>query len=265
MTMHWFATPFAATLLATIGTLGITGVILVFLSFGPFTARQARTFRGVVAPFLGVSTVILGILIGFLANDIWDRDRRARVAIRSEADSLITLFTLVSTFDRPADEIAAAIRSYSTTVTSKEWPAMAEGDDAPQAERSLDDLLRAVVRSVEAPDSNPVLDRALLDAAMAIRASRNTRLTLSRDETGPFKWIAVIVLSVLGQISIAVVHLERPRPQILALAILSASLIFVIGVLAAHEVPFAPPFPVSSAPIAEVLDFVPAPTTKQAE
>jgi Protein of unknown function (DUF4239) len=265
MNTHWLATPFAATLLATICTLGVSGVILVFLSFGPFTARQARTFRGVVAPFLGVSTVILGILIGFLANDIWDRDRRARAAIRSEADSLVTLFTLVSTFNRPADEIAAAIRSYATVVTTKEWPAMAEGDAAPQAERSLDDLLRVVVRSVETPGSNQVLDRALLDTAIAIRGSRNTRLTLSRDESGPFKWIAVVVLSVLGQISIAVVHLEKLRPQILALAILSASLIFVIGVLAAHEVPFAPPFAVSSAPIAEVLELVPAAATTQAK
>ena len=39
--------------------------------------------RGAV--LLGGIVVIFGILIGFLANDVWDRNRRAAGAVRSEA------------------------------------------------------------------------------------------------------------------------------------------------------------------------------------
>jgi Protein of unknown function (DUF4239) len=255
--MHWLATPFGTTLLGTLGTLSLSAMFLVFLSFGPWTFRVAATFRGVVAPFLGATTVILALLIGFLANDIWDRDRRAAATVKSEADGLVTLFTLVSTFDRPVDQMVAAIRSYAAAVTTKEWPEMAIGNGAPQAEQALDDLLRTVARSVQAPGSNAVLDRALVDTAMGIRASRNVRLALSRDESAPLKWMVVLVLAVLSQTGIAAVHLEKPRPQMLALAIFTTSLVFVVGLLAAHEVPFTPPFPLSSAPIAEVLSLVP--------
>lgn len=255
---HWFATSFAMTILATIGTLAVAGVILVFLSFSRWTARVARTFQGIVAPFLGVTTVVLGILVGFLANDIWDRDRRAAAAVENEASGLVTLYTLMSTFDRPVDQMAAAIRVYAQAVATQEWPAMVDGESAPQAEQRLDELLRMVARSAEAPGSNPVLARTLIETALTVRASRNIRLTLSRDETAPLKWLAVLVLAVLGEVSIAVVHLERPRPQILALTIFSAGFALVIGLLAAHEVPFTPPFAISPVPITEVLDLVPA-------
>ncbi len=177
---------------------------------------------------------------------------------RSEADGLVTLFTLASTSGLSvADPIAAAVRTYATAVMKREWPTMAMGESAPAAEKALDDLLRIIVRPRPGEAGNPVLDRALLDAALAIRANRNTRLALSEDETGVLKWIAVLTLAVMSQISLAVVHLEKMRPQIAAMTIYTASLIFVIGLLAAHEVPFVPPTIVSPDPIAHVLDLVP--------
>lgn len=46
----------------------------------------------------------------------------------------------------------------------------------------------------------------------------------------------------------------RERPQIAALTIWTLSLIFVIGLLATHEEPFAPPLAVAPDPIIHVLD-----------
>jgi Protein of unknown function (DUF4239) len=256
--MPWITLPLTATLLATVGILGAMAILLIWLSFGPRTGRFIQTFRGVAPPFFGSVTVILAILIGFLANDIWDRDQRAANSVRSEADGLVTLFTLVSTSGTAvADPVAQAIRTYATAVTKKEWPAMAMGEGAPEAEKALGDLLRIIVHPVPARESNPVLDRALLDTALAIRANRNLRLALSEDETGRLKWVAVLTLAMIGQISLAVVHLEKIRPQIAAMTIYTMSLIFVIGLLAAHEVPFAPPTVISFDPIAHVLDLVP--------
>jgi Protein of unknown function (DUF4239) len=263
MTMPWINLPLTATLLGTIGILAAVAVILVLLSFGSWTGSFVQRFRGVVPPFFGSVTLILAILIGFLANDIWDRDQRAVTSVRNEADGLVTLFTLVSTSGTPvADPVANAIRTYATAVTKKEWPAMARGESAPEAEKALDDLLRIITHPVSAPESNPVLDRALLDTVLGIRANRNTRLALSEDETAPLKWVAVLTLAVMSQISLAVVHLEKTRPQIAAMTIYTVSLIFLLGLLATHEVPFVPPTVISSDPIAHVLDLVPRPAVQ---
>jgi hypothetical protein len=89
-----------------------------------------------------------------------------------------------------------------------------------------------------------------------IRANHNTRLALSEDETGRLKWVAVLTLAMIGQISLAIVHLEKIRPQIAAMTIYTMGLIFVIGLLAAHEVPFVPPTVISSDLIAHVLDLM---------
>lgn len=256
--MDWITASLISSFLLLTAVLVGTAVVLVFLSFGPWTGRFVRTFQGVVGPFFGATTLILSILIGFLANDIWDRNRRAASAVRSEADDLVAIVTLVQTFDVPSDPVVAAVRSYAQAVVTKEWPQMTLGESAPEAEQALGDLLRAVVRPVQVPGSNLALDRVLLDTALAVRTNRNTRLALSRDESAPAKWIAVIVLAVLSQISVAAVHLEKPRPQILALLIYTVGLLFILGILAAHELPFEPPDEVAPTPIAHVLDLVPA-------
>lgn len=258
MTMPWTALPITLTLLGTVAILVAFAVLLIFLSFGPWSGHFVQTFSGVAAPFVGTTALMFGILTGFLANDIWDRDRRATAAVGSEADSLIALVTLASTFDLPVDPVAKAVRSYAVAVTSKEWPRMAQGESAPEAERALDNLLRTIVKPMQTPGSNAALDRALLDTALAIRTNRNTLLALSRDESAPLKWFAMMTLALLSQVSLAAVHLERARPQILAMAIHTASLAFVIGLLVAHDVPFVPPLAVVPDPIARVLDIVPS-------
>ena len=264
MTMNWLAAPVTVTLLATTAVLAGSAVLLIYLSFGPWTGRFVQTFRGVVAPFFGAVTLMLGILIGFLSNDVWDRNRRAGVAVKSEADDLVALVGLMTTFQLPAAPVATSVRAYARVVVDKEWPRMADGESAPEAEHALDELLRVIVQPVRIPSSNLALDRVLLDTALAVRNNRNARLALSRDESAPLKWAAVLILALLSQASIAAVHLDKLRPQILAISLYTAGLIFIIGLLVVHEVPFEPPAAVSPAPIAHVLDLVPDPGAESA-
>jgi hypothetical protein len=61
----------------------------------------------------------------------------------------------------------------------------------------------------------------------------------------------------MGQISLVVVHLERPRPQIAALAIFTTSIVVVIAQIATYESPFEPPIYIPPDPIAQVLKSLP--------
>jgi hypothetical protein len=254
----WLALPLPALLAILVLFFCTSAILLVWLSFGRTTGPAVQSFRGVVAPFIGAVAVVLAILIGFLANDIWDRDRRAAAAVRTEADQLLALNTLAATFNLPRDSLAAAIRAYASTVVKMEWPSMAHQQSSPEAEVALDQISKAIDGLHLSAGGRGDLDRLMFDTALTLRTARNTRLALSQDQSENVKWLSVLALAVMSQVSVALVHLERARAQIAAITVLTVSLVMIIGLLAAHESPFAPPLAISPAPIIHVLDAVPA-------
>ncbi len=254
----WLTLPLPAELASLVLFLSATAILLVWLSFGRRTGAAVQSFKGVVPPFVSPVAAILAIMVGFLASDVWDRDRRAAVAVRTEADQLLALNTLAATFDLPRDALAAAIRAYASAVVQKEWPSMARQETSLDAQIALDRIAKAIDGLHLAAAGRGDVDRLMYSTALAVGTARNTRLALSQDQSESVKWLSVLALAVMSQVSIALVHLERVRPQIAALAVLTFSLILVIGLLAAHELPFVPPLAVSPAPISHVLDVVPA-------
>jgi len=234
----------------------VSALILVRLSFGAMPGPWVRSFRGVVAPYFGAIVAILSILTGFLANDVWDRNRRAAATVRGEGASLISLHALAAALGTPHVAIDRAILAYAIAVIDMEWPRMQNGESSPEAEAAQDALLQSVAQSDIAP-GNAALNRLLLETAVKIREARGERLALSSDFSEGFKWPSVLLMAVMAQISLAAVHLDEARAQIAAMVIFTVSIILVIGLIAAHEGPFQPPLGIKPAPIAKLLDLVP--------
>jgi Protein of unknown function (DUF4239) len=254
---RWLSLPVPALVLTVAGFYGASALLLIYLCFGRATGAWVQSFKGVVAPFIGGIVVILGILIGFLANDVWDRNRRAASTVRSEAASLLSLHDLVAASGLPDARINCAIRDYVIAVTEKEWPSMAEGEASAEAEAAQDQLLRIVAQSESVPNGGPAFNRLLVDTALNVRQARDNRLALSADYSESEKWASVLLFAVMGQISVAAVHLERARPHIAAMVIFTIGLIIVIGLIAAYEQPFNPPLSVSPEPLINILKIVP--------
>jgi hypothetical protein len=257
MVNFWLTLPLPALLASVVLFFCATAAILVWLSFGPVTGRAVQSLKGVVPPVMGAIAVILAILIGFLASDIWERERGAAAAVRAEANQLVALDRLAATFGLPRASLDAAIRAYAATVVQKEWPSMEHQQASMDAEDALDRLFKAVEALNVDTANRGDLDHLMTSTALDVRTARNTRLNLAQDRSEDVKWLSVLALAVMAQISVALVHLERVRPQIAALAVMTGSLIIVIGMLGAHELPFSAPLPISAAPIAHVLDLVP--------
>jgi hypothetical protein len=134
---------------------------------------------------------------------------------------------------------------------------MENGEAAPEAEAAQDALLETVAQSGFAAAGNAALDRLLLDTALRVREARSDRLAFSSDFSENFKWSCVLLMAVMAQISVAVVQLDEVRAQIAAMAIFTASIVLVVGMIATHEGPFRPPLGIRPAPIAKLLDIVP--------
>ncbi|MGB7259514.1 MAG: hypothetical protein WBD48_15675, partial [Pseudolabrys sp.] len=66
-------------------------------------------------------------------------------------------------------------------------------------------------------------------------------------------------LCLMTQVSIGIVHLERPRANALALAIFSIAAVVALSMIAEQESPFDGTLQVSKTPLENVLKLAPAP------
>jgi hypothetical protein len=253
----WLSLPLPALILVLAASYGASALVLIRLSFGALAGPRVRSFRGVVAPFVGAIVTIFSILTGFLASDVWDRNQRAAATVRGEGANLISLHALAAALGAPHIAIDRAIKAYAIAVIDMEWPRMVNGEASPEAEAAQDALLQTVAQSDFAVAGNAALDRLLLDTVLKVREARGDRLALSADFSENFKWTCVLLMALMAQISVAAVHLNEARAQIAAMVIFTTSIVLVIGLIATHEGPFQPPLGIGPAPIAKLLDIVP--------
>lgn len=251
----WLAWPVVAVFASLFAVYMIAAALMVWLSFRSRLAPCVQSFRGVVPPFFGSTAIIFGVLIAFLSNDIWDRNKQAERVVFTESDTLIALYSLSAASAGNSAGLRAAIRTYASAVVEEEWPQLAEEERSPRTDAALNALLREVAKPGGGIDAS--VQRTMLDMVLRVRAAHEDRIALSNDRTVVTKWAAVLLLAFLTQVSIAVVHLEKPRPQVAALLIFTVAAVLLLGLLAIHEAPFEPPVFVPPGPILEVLRQVP--------
>lgn len=252
----WLGWPVAAVFASLFVLYLGAAALMVWLSFRSRLAPWIQTFRGVVPPFFGSTAIIFGVLIAFLSNDVWERNKQAERVVFTESDTLIALYSLSAASMSDNAGLRAAIRGYATAVVEEEWPLLALEQRSPRADAALNALVREVAKPGAGIDAS--VQRTMLDMVLRVRSAHEDRVSLSNDRTLVTKWAAVLLLAFITQVSIAVVQLENARPQAAALVIFSLAAVLLLGLLATHEAPFEPPVFVPPGPILEVLRQVPA-------
>lgn len=235
------------------GAMTVLALFLCWLCFGSRFAAYAQSWKGVVPPFVGVPATLFGLLMTFLSQDVWDANRRAYEAVALEREQLATLSALSSNPGIDADEILSAIHDYVEAVVGLEWRAMEDGSQSPEAEAALNRLTSAV----SGAKIGPAFQRALIDAVIRLRSSRDQRLAIAGAFSDDRKWAAVIIIAFLTQIALAATHLDRPKPQLLAQAIFAFAAIVPISLVASVDEPYSPPNAITSDPLAQLLERFP--------
>ena len=249
--------------LPTWGIFGSLAIAFVFaalcihwLSFGKFNRERAIGFSGVVAPFAGAIAILFALLTGFLANEVWDRNRQADRAVFAERDSLLALHAISIASISDMGDIRAAAQHYAETLISHEWPRMMEQKSSPKTGEALLSLLTKASNPQIGIDAGAAAQGALLNIVLKLRGARYDRLALSGDQTDRTKWTAVLILAFITQVAIGIVHLEKPKAQLASLSIFSAAVVITLGLVAMRERPFDGPLRYSPAPIEEALQIM---------
>lgn len=234
--------------------------LINIVTFAPRFVPFFRSLIGVVAPFFTAVALLFGLLAGFLANDVSARYRQAADAVVAEANSMIALHAL--TVAAPGDATAAinaALHDFLASVLKDEWPRMTERGGAPEADRAYRALLERIAAPATAASIGPTLQSNLLMTAQRIGTARSARLSMMFDRSNEVKWATVLILALLTQVAIALVHLDKRRPQAAALAVFTAAVVASLWLIVLQETPFEGVMRVMPTPLAGVLTVIGAP------
>jgi len=245
----------AMILVLALGYTG-TGALAVALSFLPVFRPAALRYQGIVAPFFVSSGALFGLMTAFLGSAVYDTVRAANQSVMQEREAAIQIIDLAhARDDTPAiARLPDLTRAYVKTVLEHEWELSEQEFSAPEAERAYATLLDAIADREVGREGGNAIQAALLRAAQDIGSARVVRLTLRSPRADHYRWIGVLLLGVLMQFSVAAVHLDRVRPQVLALLLSTSATVVALGVIAITERPFQGGLSVSSEPLRQLAD-----------
>ena len=90
----------------------------------------------------GATYVLYGITLAFSLYLTNQEVSEARETVEREAGNLEGIFEIAQQFPQPErDRIQELTESYARVVVEEEWPLMDRGQESPQAEARIDELL----------------------------------------------------------------------------------------------------------------------------
>ena len=194
---------------------------------------------GIPGPFFASVAVLFGLFAAFLASDVQRRNAEAQAAVLREADGVRTILRLSEALGQNAEPVKAAAVSYAQSVLSEELPAMRQRGAIVDDLGALRNLGLAMLSPAFTASAPPAAQSAILGGLVELRQARLARLTLAGDASAPLNWLATIMLGVLTQIAVAVVQLDKIRPQALALFVFTTAFATTVALIGLGERPFS--------------------------
>jgi hypothetical protein len=217
--------------------------------------ETARAFKAVSPGLLPPLGVVFGLLVGFLAVQVWNDVGQAQTAVDREASALRSVVLLGESFPRaPQARMRALVRRHIKEAVNAEWPAMAgqhatlTAVPAPLAE-ALDLALALEPHS----EGQKVAQREMVAALETALDARRERIIVSESRVNWAKWTGVVLLAALTLLAIAFVHSEKRATTAIAIGIFASAVAVCLLMIASQDRPFAGPFAVKPDALVQVM------------
>jgi len=255
----WLNLPVTAEFLVLILLFAGFSLMIGWTAFRWPLRTWTQAYTGVVAPFFTAVSILFALQLGFLGQDVGDRNRQAVLAVDTEAHALREVQALSLAAVADMAKLRETLRAYLESVLRDEWPIMSTLGAAEHTETAFATMLREAAAPGIAGEAGPALHSALLAALGRAGQARSNRLTLAADHTNELKWLAVLLLGLITLLAIALVHLDKPRAMAASLVVFSAAAIVAIGLVAIQEWPFDGPMQVQPRALRALLATLPVP------
>ncbi|NGM88435.1 DUF4239 domain-containing protein [Parapusillimonas sp. SGNA-6] len=225
----------------SIGSVALLGVFAIAVMV--VTHRILPNTRGTTMVNTMLSGILLptGMVIAFVAADVWQNDEKGRVAVEQEATAVSDAIRVTKHLaPEPAAKIKKLIQDYVESAMADEWPRMAQSLYSDETELALEDLMVAAVRlEAHAADfAESIAGQELRKYTTRIELARDSRLRVSETRIRTPKWVAVWILLFVSACVLAELHLHHRRALLIAMSLFSLGFGVTIFLISAYDRPF---------------------------
>ena len=226
-------------LVVFVGTYFVAAVIYLIVTRLAVNDR-ARAFKALSPGMLPPLGIIFGLLVGFIAVQVWSDFDRAKVAVATEASALRAVVLLAGAF--PGEQqtrVRALINRHIEVAVNQEWPAMA------QQRANLTNLPEALIEALQdtlalkpTDDTQRTAQREMVSALQTALDARRQRIIISRSTVGSVKWTGLLLQALCTLIAIAMVHSDNRLTCGVALTLFATGIALSVLLIAAYTRPF---------------------------
>lgn len=234
---------------------GLASFLIYWICCRSPLRQRLSAYQGAVAPFIMVPMSIFALSSALLGVSVWDHFQGNAKAINHEAQAISAYITLLQSL--PLEGRSALVedaKAYAKSALDEEWEIIARErhPNTATAER-LQKLIRDTVSLAIENKLPSFLQTSLLQSAQNINNARNARLSILNDEPDTIRWVSNILLGVMVLLSVALVHLDKPKPMMATLILSTVSICIVLSLVGMTVNPFSGMLKISKEPLEQVL------------
>lgn len=237
--------------------LGSAGIYLLVIALA--TGERARAFKAVSPGLLPPLGILFGLLVAFVAAQVWADLDRAHAAINREASALRAVVLLAGAFPgEPETRLRGLVSRHIENARDIEWPAM--GDRSATLMMipvPLAEALKTTLSLPPAGDGQLAAQREILAALENALDARRQRILISQAGVNWVKWTALIVQAICTLVAIAMVHCDNRLAAGLAMGLFSTAIAVCILLITEHDRPFKGDVAVRPSVLLQVLPEAP--------
>jgi hypothetical protein len=202
--------------------------------------ERARAFKGISPGMLPPLGIIFGLLVAFVAAQVWGDVERAKTAVNHEASALRAVILLTGSFPgEPETHLRALVRRHITEAVTKEWPAMAHQRAmltiAPSA---LVEALQLTLALTPSGEGQATALREITASLQNALDARRQRIMISQSSVNWVKWTGLLLQAFCTLLAIAMVHSDNRLSAALAMAIFATGIAVSLMLIVSHNRPF---------------------------
>ncbi len=215
---------------------------------------RGSAFKAVSPGLLPPMGLVFGLLVGFLAAQVWGDGDRAQMAVNREASALRAVVLLSAEFPgKPEARLDGLIRRHVHDAVAREWPEMARrGASLSVVPGPLANALKLALALPARSPGQVVAQREIVSSLEDALDARRQRIILSHSSLNSAKWGALFALAVLTLFAIAFVHSGNRLSTAIAMGLFASAAAVCIVMIAAQDRPFAGPFRVRPTVLVQV-------------
>jgi hypothetical protein len=227
------------------------------------TGGWLPAFKAISPGMLPPLGIIFGLLVAFVASQVWSDLDRASAAVNREASALRAVVVLAGSFPGATESrLRQLIHRQIEDAVTQEWPNMARRRATlAMTPVPLAEALRLTLELVPQGNGQIAAQREIATSLENALDARRQRIIISGATVNWVKWSGLTLQALCMLVAIAMVHCDNRRASALALGLFATGVAVSIVLIASHNRPFGGEVSVRSDVLLQVMpDAVSSPT-----